>query len=148
MLKPFWIKWTFIAWLDMLQKFLFPPTLTYAWGINSIFPTSISCLLHSIHHSHLSIRPLVHPRASVHFAFDHSMLRISFTLLFSGVSSMHASYLSDCFDSTCCYVVSKLVYTTNLFYHWCFFRWNHCPLMGVFMSIDQFGYHVDQIELK
>ena len=29
--KPFWFKWAFIAWLDMLQ-FLFPPTLTLSGG--------------------------------------------------------------------------------------------------------------------
>ena len=39
--KPFWIKWTFIAWLDMLH-FLFPPTLTLSGGTNSSFRHSSS----------------------------------------------------------------------------------------------------------
>ena len=80
--KPFWIKWTFIAWLDMLQEFLFPPTLTYAWGINSISPTSISCILAAF-----STFDAFDPYSSIGYRFN--------------LPNLHMVYLHEICDHSC-----------------------------------------------
>ena len=66
--KPFWFKWAFIAWLDMLQ-FLFPPTLTLSGGFQPLH----SCV-HSLRVQISSNLHIVHSIASEHPAFPISIL--------------------------------------------------------------------------
>ena len=140
MLKPFWIKWTFIAWLDMLQHFSFPshPHLCVGYQFD-LCPISISS-------SFVDLSIAWHPvqsiciRASGHPCILHSAYFVAFIVspvCISGVSHLHVRARRS--------VDSIFELTSKLFLFilcscCCFMSlWNHCIPKGEFRSIDQFG---------